>query len=181
MDPEEDGAQEGETLIFRALQRWYARNQHRIPMALCVSAEGIGARVILEGVHPAIGVRVLPHTMCVSLDLDGENWDQLMWEDTVPAFDGVDWWCDICRNEGRHVAFKSLDALWQDHFFDPLANWIRDVLVPANYAVLRGSYSEGATWVELSREARWPVSKTGAIALRLHRGRQTNKSGLPGV
>lgn len=179
MEPRSDGVQAFETPLFRALQRWYDRNRRSIPIALSFSAYGAGTTVVLEGIHPAIGVCVLPDQMNVSVSLDGECWDFLMSEDILPIFDGVHWWCDICRNEGRHAPFQSIEALWQDHFFDQLADWIRDVLAPARYAVLHGSHGEGATWVELSREAPCPASSNGTIVLRLNQGRQIDQDASP--
>jgi hypothetical protein len=137
--------------VARAFKRWYRTHQDAIPIPLTAHSGDSRVTVTLVGIHPAINVYLDPKGLCISVDWESVNWDFLIWDDLVAEFNSVDWHCTQCPNEGRDLRFASIEALWEDHLFDRLANWILDELMPANYAALY--MLEGrATWVRLSAE-----------------------------
>lgn len=54
---------------------------------------------------------------------DGECWDFLFDEDVVSELRPDGWCCSLCSAD-RQSYFPSVGALWVDHLFQPLRQWI---------------------------------------------------------
>ena len=59
--------------------------------------------------------------------------------------------CWICEAEGKHRAFPTIEALWRNHLFRPLEDWITTKLADAQAVALCRSDSGGTTWTRLVR------------------------------
>jgi len=70
----------------------------------------------------------------ISLDADGD------------LADSGRYLCAQCDPASR-TTFADMEALWADHFFEPVATWLREKLRPAE--ALAYYRSEGATWAKL--------------------------------
>jgi hypothetical protein len=169
MAPKTNTTAMAKAAVARAFKRWHRTHRHAIPFPLQAQSGESRVTVTLVGIHPAINVYLDPKGLCISVNWDGENWDFLIWDDLVAVSNGIDWRCTECPNEGRDLRFASIEALWDDHLFDRLASWIRDELMPANYAALY-KLEGRATWVKLSAEA--PAAHESLkFSLALHEGR----------
>ena len=57
--------------------------------------------------------------------------------------------CSLCEQEGKHRIFPTLEALWLDHLFRPLEDWINTKLGAAWAVALYRTDGGGATWARL--------------------------------
>ena len=80
---------------------------------------------------------------------DGGCWDLLVSLDVVPVAHSHEWGCEICDKEGRSTRFQSRDALWRDHLFEPLEQWIMGKLAGATRIEFHQLAGKGATWANL--------------------------------
>lgn len=77
-------------------------------------------------------------------------WDALLWPDGVrPEWRAGGWVCATCESEGRQGVFDSAEAVWHNHLFAPLLQWVNDKLAPARY--LGFFDDDGASWVTLDQ------------------------------
>ena len=51
---------------------------------------------------------------------------------------------------GGSITFLSIEALWEDHLFHPLRDWVATQLIPAKAIALYGG--AGVTWAKLVAE-----------------------------
>jgi hypothetical protein len=78
-------------------------------------------------------------------------WDGLRWPDSVcPVRRSGGWVCATCEGEGHPVLFESAEAIWRDHLFDDLLEWVNESLTPATHIAF---YDDRAQWVNLLQEA----------------------------
>lgn len=87
--------------------------------------------------------------LSVSAVLNGEGWDFLFSEDLVGEFRDGMWSCSLCSPSSR-MAFDSVEALWGDHLFQPLRDWVETELRPAAGVMFHGG--DGITWATLARK-----------------------------
>lgn len=85
--------------------------------------------------------------LSVSVILNSEGWDILLYEDLAADFDGAGWFCSLCPPSERGH-FQSLEALWEDHLFRRLGDWIETDLRPAAGIEFLGG--NGVTWAKLA-------------------------------
>jgi hypothetical protein len=74
--------------------------------------------------------------------------------------------CKCCEADGKKGFFPSYEALWKDHLFDPLKDWINDEMAPAKSLGIYGG--KGGTWAKLERSARPRKSEYFRAALRFN-------------
>jgi len=118
-------------------------------------------------VHPALGIFIRPTGLDVTVYWQGECWDLLLSVDLEARSTGMGWYCEFCEPDGRGH-FDTLESLWADHFFNPLADWLRTVLMPGRFLVLECTAERGATWVSVSREEHPPTVGTDGVVLPVH-------------
>ena len=75
-------------------------------------------------------------------------WDFLLSVDGEPKrADGGGFFCETCPPGARRV-FADRPALWADHLFEPLLEWVNGELARAKWLALYGD-PERATWARL--------------------------------
>jgi hypothetical protein len=77
----------------------------------------------------------------------GINWDALAWFDCAPKMDRKGVFCRMSFWPDR-MFFLNHQALFADHVFRPLAQWIETKLMPV-HAVGLARTSGGSTWATL--------------------------------
>lgn len=125
-------------------------------------------RIRLEGLHPALSVRVTSTDLRVSVDWQGRHLDTLLWLEMAPLDSGGAYVCALCQQPNAET-FESLAAMRQDHLYQPLLRWCQQTLAFASHLevyqqggtsmarlVLRGE-SDGGTVKPNTR--RWPLWK----------------------
>ena len=70
--------------------------------------------------------------------------------DAIPAATPMGYRCTLCENATQ--TWTSREALWQDHLFEPLLDWVNETLAPATTLRLFGTRDEGCTWAELGSQ-----------------------------
>jgi hypothetical protein len=82
------------------------------------------------------------NTLTVNVHWEDQHWDALLSLDVNPRRSAGGYICECCEPEERKI-FRSIEALWRDHLFDPLLNWINGELASADAIGLYGSPSQG--------------------------------------
>lgn len=98
---------------------------------------------------PDLDCSVTEQGLDVAAMNDGECWDLLLSLDVVPIDHGGEWGCEICDKEGRPDRFKTRGALWRNHLFDQLEEWIVERLAAAA-EVEYHKFGTGSTWARLA-------------------------------
>jgi hypothetical protein len=96
---------------------------------------------------PVLSVSLLPHEINIAANLVGECWDFLLSFDAFPAKTAAGYICRECPSECQTV-FASRDALWRDHLFEPLLDWINTKLAAADAIGFYGRAGH-STWARL--------------------------------
>ncbi len=79
---------------------------------------------------------------------ENDCWDILLSAYAEPKrAQGGGFFCEACPPDARRM-FADRPALWADHLFDPLLEWVNDSLARAKWLALHGS-PEWATWARL--------------------------------
>jgi hypothetical protein len=137
--------------VVAALHRWFATADARFALPLDVrERDGGGLDISIltkRGAIPAI----VTDSEATIYAMHGEDcWDLLLSLDVAPEVNpGGGYVCTCCRDEGKLEVFDTLEALWADHLFEPLLEWINTELASAvGMAFFR---SGGATWAKLLR------------------------------
>jgi hypothetical protein len=138
----------GHDLPFtRAFAAWFATAADlHIVMVIepCVDRDAVDIKFLtgggaLQGYAHAAGISI-------SALWEGECWDFLHDRDVVAEFGPGGWFCTLCPADDRSH-FPSIKALWEDHLFRPLKDWITTQL---NSAKAIGFYcGDGVTWAKL--------------------------------
>ena len=135
--------------VEQAFANWLdaARSRLKIP----VQARARTKRQIelsFLGINSAIGASLTTRDLNVFVEWEGRNWDLLLAFDVWPRLAVGGYICEHCRPEQR-TNFPDLEALWRDHLFEPLAEWINGKLAAADAVGLYGSASDGWTHAKL--------------------------------
>ena len=81
-----------------------------------------------------------------------ETWDLLRDWDAFPLKTENGYVCDQCPVENRQT-FPDLDAIWKDHLFEPLLQWINEDLASAcAIGIYQLRHDDGARWAKLLRQ-----------------------------
>jgi hypothetical protein len=123
--------------------RWLKLNRTRLATGI-----QLGKRTdqLLEfsfvGINPAITGYLSTWDIGVSVnfkdeDFEDENWDTIFWRDQLARPVPGGYVCSECNPEYARV-FPGLLALWTDHLFEALLEWVNEELTPANWLILEG-------------------------------------------
>lgn len=148
--------------IQRAFIHWLNKNRTRfeVPILLSkISADGIELRF-----------QDCPDCLSVWLSRDDQleihvSWRGMLWDRMKKMWAPVQRWnrfahrsspqlrhekshregyvCGFCLHECYVDIFSSPEALWQDHLFDPLLEWVNDELAPARWLKISCTNDEG--------------------------------------
>ena len=132
----------------RALIRWFQKNHSRflLPIAL----EKINRKkvaLMLTGYREYLSVHLNSWNLCVSANWNGICWDFLLELDVSPVATRHGYYCKCC--EKPSTIWPSLEALYQDHLFEPLLQWVNEELFNATQLLLYGSPGS-STWAALA-------------------------------
>jgi hypothetical protein len=95
----------------------------------------------------------------------GDGWDFLLDLDAEPKRVPGGYVCDLCPPESRPV-FPNRPALWTDHLFEQLLEWVNESLAKAKWLALYGSLDYG-TWARLlPDDLPWKALPGGGLTLR---------------
>lgn len=101
------------------------------------------ANPVLEGALTARG------DLVVSVEWKDECWDLLLSEEVRPRKTAQGFVCVLCESQGDHRIFPSLEALYHDHLFHPLEDWINTKLAKAHAVALYRTDGGDSTWARL--------------------------------
>jgi hypothetical protein len=96
-----------------------------------------------------VGSLIARGDLVVAADWQGDCWDFLLSEEVRPQQVKEGIVCSICEREGRHRIFPTMQALWRDHLFLPLENWINTKVAIAKAIALYQTPNGGARWARL--------------------------------
>jgi hypothetical protein len=147
--------------VFRSFQAWYSKNHphfgrklsviERNETRLVLAVEGIPSQVM--SILFAIGggkSRLLD--VSASFQLNGECLDTAGWFDAAPLRVAGSYRCGFCDDQGSSAAYPSLDALWEDHVFEPLMAWINKELTNIIRIDFCQNSNGGMSWVDLVQD-----------------------------
>jgi hypothetical protein len=149
-----------------------ARPRLKIPMELR-ALTGRQIELAFVGINSAIGATLTTRELSVFVEWEGRIWDFFRCFDVWPRLAIGGYICEHCRPEQRTI-FPCMQALWQDHLFEPLLEWINGKLAAADAVGLYGSTSSGWTHAELLSD-RDPQRSEPDIRLPLRVQQQQNQ------
>jgi hypothetical protein len=137
--------------LQRAFVAWFEEARSRLTVAIKV---GCSTHDFTEFsfalANPVlIGSLATCGDLVISAEWEGECWDFLLSEEVRPALSQEGFVCSLCEQEGKHRIFPTLEALWLDHLFRPLEDWINTKLGAAWAVALYRTDGGGATWARL--------------------------------
>ena len=125
--------------LFRSLGQWYAKNRVALPYRLNLTKTTRHVlSVRIEGVHPAISIHFHQHGFDVRVDREGTFWDMLLSVDIAVARSNKGYYCSLCLHDGEPHLFPTREALWEDHYFKELAQFLEQKLKPSHALCLHG-------------------------------------------
>lgn len=103
-----------------------------------------------------------PEGASVIVNWNSDVWDVLFSTDLTPSrSEGRSWRCTLCTRPTQE--FESLEDLWADHLFEPIAGWAELRLSPAQAIHL--FRLTDCTWADLCFEAADPPKVAAAVIL----------------
>ena len=152
--------------VFRCFQTWYAVRSRDSGWSLhLLLATDRVLEFSVSGI-PAQSMRVVLKRDTKPAYLDaavyfyysGECWDSMAWYDAKPLRQHGGVVCQLCDEESPSAVFASREALWTEHVFTPLLDWLDKML--ATERAIRFCRREGVTWVEWRKA---PTQTTGLV------------------
>jgi hypothetical protein len=144
--------------IQKAFRSFLVEKSSRLAVAIC-----LGRRTdelwefTFDGVNGAIRGALTAYEIEVMATFRREPWGLLLNLDAEPKRCAAGYVCAACNEEKRRT-FASREALWADHLFEPLLEWVNETLGVAKWLALFGD-PHFATW------ARFLASDDPASAL----------------
>ena len=135
--------------VQRAFRDWLAERSPHLPVEIVVGNLTDTAQEFAFAGWPELECSVTDRGLDVAAMKDGECWDVLLSLDVVPVQRGSEWVCSICEAEGRTKWFATPEALWRDHLFEPLEEWVVERLAPAEQVRFH-RIGCGSTWARLA-------------------------------
>lgn len=161
-----------EESIGSVFNAWFQRQRPAIQAAMLVKGcSGQALQLSLACAPANLIVNARPDDLSVWVEWENERWDMLLSEETRAERDGGAWRCGICKDEGKTQLFDTPGALWVDHFFDPLGQWLESTLAPAAALVLHQREPHGSTWAELVSSQPPALGDTVRAVVPLRHGR----------
>jgi hypothetical protein len=136
-------------MIDRAFAKWLEETRSRLDIAVEMRART--ARQIglsFAGINSAIGASLTTQQLCVFVACEGRIWDFLLCFDVWPRIAIGGYICEHCKPEQRTI-FPDMEALWRDHLFEQLLEWVNGKLAVADAVGLYGSPLDGWPHAEL--------------------------------
>lgn len=142
----------------RAFLLWLARRGRQLPVRLKLQLRFNGTLLFgLEGYPEAIFVSVGPQRVQRYVAWDGPLIDYFADLESAAHYSGRRFYCAECKAypEGIHHGqrWPSAEALWIEHDFEALADWLEETVAPAHWLYLVGR-PRGPSWAEFSQEPR---------------------------
>jgi hypothetical protein len=135
-------------LIQRAFLGWLEENRSLFAVEIKL---GRRTDTVLQftfaGINSAISGVLTTWEISVFVMRQGECWDYLLDLNAETKLVPGGYVCDLCPPESRPV-FSNRPALWTDHLFEPLLEWVNESLAKAKWLALYGS-PDYATWARL--------------------------------
>jgi hypothetical protein len=133
--------------LFTAFDHWLADQGNTLAVPVRVIERDLDMITLkLAGISDAIEIIVVRNEIMVVVTHDGGVWDTLMWIDCKPRVGAGGVYCRRCEPAFRS-AFPTHQALFSDHLFQPLAEWIKAKLMPMVSIGLGDS--NGSRWATL--------------------------------
>ena len=135
--------------IQRAFLSWLEENRDRFAVEIRLGARTDEVQEFsFAGINRAIEGALTSDEINVYAIHDNDCWDILLSVDAEPKrAHGGGFFCERCLTDARR-AFADRPALWADHLFDPLLEWVNEDLARAKWLALDGSPG-WATWARL--------------------------------
>jgi len=128
----------------RAFRDWLDLNRSRFAHQVEFHKKaGHWADYSFAGIHPAISGTLTEFGLSVWAKYQGDCWDLLFDTDAYPKKVPEGYVCTQCLTEYKKL-FVSREALWADHLFETLLEWVNEKLARAQWLVLEaipGEYS----------------------------------------
>lgn len=137
--------------LHSALSAWLAKARPRL--AVAINVQRSTPDVIEFGFDLANPVLMGSITnagdLVVSAEWQDECWDFLLAEEARPHQMAMGFVCTLCKQEGTHRVFPSREAVWHDHLFGPLEDFINTKLANAEAVALYRIGGGDSTWAKL--------------------------------
>lgn len=138
------------TCFQRAFVRWFQENCSRfaVPVRLAsVTAKGV--RLNFPNHPDCIFVWLNHMGLSVCVDWDGTCWDMLISLDVSEKAVPGGYRCELC--EDANSSWLTLEALWQNHLYEPFLSWVNNELAPAHRLMIFGDHLT-VSWATLCNE-----------------------------
>jgi len=130
---------------------WYAQNKDRLPFPISyLSRKGDCLYLGIADLHPAL-VITLTWELVIAVEWQNHCWDLLECFEAAPVHCADGYYCKLCMPEAQ-VPYPSREALWQNHLFEPFADWLVNTLLPAKWLGLYSLHERGCSWAKLLNE-----------------------------
>ena len=141
--------------IRRAFDIWYKNNSSSFAVPILFkrnNAQGIELR--FDNYPDCLSVGLSNDELAVHVEWQGEWWDMIIDLDVWYRKTRGGYLCECCLYEhGETVpVFPSIEAVWQDHLFDPFLKWVNEELAPARCLQISGTVDKGARWAMLIQD-----------------------------
>ncbi len=141
--------------IQRAFMHWFNENHTRfaIPIRVTkITAKGVELR--FQNYPDCLSVVLSSDELAVHVEWLGERWDRIIDLDVWAYHTRGGYKCRCCWDERGESAeiFPNLEALWQDHLFNPFLKWVNEKLAPARWLRISCTSDRGSTWAKFIRD-----------------------------
>jgi hypothetical protein len=120
----------------RAFDSWYRINQDRFLIKL-VFLSRTDRRLIFSfaGITSSLSATFSEYDLSVRVTWLGDTWELLKWWNASPKREGHGYICALCQPS---EVFATRCAVWEDHLFEPLLDWVNKSLAMATELHLEG-------------------------------------------
>lgn len=135
--------------LHRSFLNWLQDNQTRFltpPFQILKRNDRI-LQFTLKHLNPALSFRLTTWELGVDVDWMGDNWDVLIYFESIPTKVAMGYQCRLCLGEDVTV-YPSREALWIAHDFECFLHWVNHTLLPAKWLAISGQQNE-MTWAKL--------------------------------
>ena len=139
--------------LHRAFLNWLAVNHDRFAIPLrIIEREDRFIRLGLVGIIPALEVSVTTWEINLVVRWQGDWWDMLISFEALPKRVAGGYHCNLCVPEAKQL-WPSREAIWLDHLFNPLLEWVNTELAVAHRLGLYETEGGGVRWAKLLEAA----------------------------
>ena len=135
--------------LHRAFLHWLALNHDRftLPLELLERRDRF-IRLGFTGITPALEVGVTTWEINLAALWQDEWWDHLISLEALPCRVAGVYHCHLCMPEAKRL-WPNREALWLDHLFNPLLEWVNTELAVAHQLGLYETEGGGVRWAKL--------------------------------